>query len=179
MVSALYHQKRERFLDGVDRGCQAIGVLGGAAAFAQILGNISYGWIPAGIVAIVSASALCYGPGAKARIHGGLARSFKQLHARIMLAGDPAPAEQLKQFSSEILLLEADEPAALRCLVRQCENELSEAFGMDGDVRPISWWDRVWMNVVDLDPSRHIDPARTTKHETDQTGGSRSALTES
>jgi len=158
MVSALYHQKRERFLDGADRASQAVGVLGGAAAFAQILGNVSYGWVPAGVVAIVSAAALCYGPGAKARIHGGLARSFKQLHARIMLADDPAPPEVIKQFNSEILIMEADEPAALRCLVRQCENELSEAFGMDDDVRPMHWWDRLWMNVVDLDPSRRAKP---------------------
>lgn len=155
MLSALYHQKRERFLDGVDRASQAVGVLGGAAAFSQIIGNVAYGWIPAGVVAIVSAIALCYGPGAKARRHSELARDFKRLHAKIMLAGDPLSPEAINQFNSKILLLEAEEPAALRALVRQCENELSEAFGKDEDVRPLCGWDRFWMNVVDLDPPRH------------------------
>ena len=162
MLSALYHQKRERFLDGVDRAAQAAGVLGGAAAFSQIIGNVAYGWIPAGIVAIVSAAALCYGPGAKARRHSELAREFKRLHAKIMMAGDPPSQQDINQFNSELLLLEADEPAALRCLVRQCENELSEAFGKDEDVRPLSSWDRFWMNIVDLDPSRHSKQMKPT-----------------
>ncbi|MDR6886132.1 MULTISPECIES: hypothetical protein [Variovorax] len=154
MLSALYHQKRERFLDGVDRCAQCVGILGGAAAFSQIIGNVRFGWIPAGLVAIVSAVALCYGPGAKARKHSELARDFKRLHAQIMLAGRLEAGETLNKFNAEVLLLEAQEPGALRCLVRQCENELSEAFGSDGDIRPLTRWDRLWMNVVDLDPSR-------------------------
>lgn len=163
MLSALYHQKRERFLDGVDRFAQCVGVLGGAAAFSQIIGNVRFGWIPAGIVALVSSVALCYGPGAKARKHSELARDFKRLHAKIMLAGDLKSGEELNKFNADLLLLEAEEPGALRCLVRQCENELSEAFGHDQDVRPLVWWDRLWMNIVDLDPSRNDTPPTTSK----------------
>jgi hypothetical protein len=155
MLSALYHQKRERFLDGVDRFAQCVGVLGGAAAFSQIVGNVRFGWIPAGIVALVSSIALCYGPGGKARKHSELAREFKRLHAKIMLAGDLSAGEELNKFNADVLLLEAEEPGSLRCLVRQCENELSEAFGHHEDVRSLSWWDRLWMNIVDLDPSRN------------------------
>jgi len=154
MVSALYHQKRERFLDGIDRFAQCVGVLGGAAAFSQILGNVRFGWVPAGIVAIVSSLTLCYGPGAKARKHSELARDFKRLHADITLAGKLIPGDTLNKFKAAYLHLEAEEPAALRCLVRQCENELSEAFGHHGDIDLLSFWDRLWMNVVDLDPSR-------------------------
>ncbi len=32
-LSALYHLKRERFLDGIDRAAKGIAALGGAAAF--------------------------------------------------------------------------------------------------------------------------------------------------
>jgi hypothetical protein len=157
MVSTSYHQKRERFLDGMDRFAQFVGVLGGAAAFSLFLQATRYAWLPGAVVAVVSASALCYAPGGKARRHGELARDFSKLHAEIVRAGNPLSEERRNHFNAEILVIQAQEPAALRCLVRQVENELLEAFGY-GTPRPLCWWDRLWMNVVDLDPSRNAKP---------------------
>lgn len=154
MVSTGYHQKRERFLDGIDRFSQFVGVLGGAAAFSLFLENTCFAWVPGAVVAVVSALALCYAPGGKARRHGELARDFSRLHAEIVRAGNPLSEERNCHFNAEVLVIQATEPAALRALVRQVENELMEAFGTNSGI-PLKPWDRLWMNVVDLDPSRN------------------------
>lgn len=155
MVSALYHQKRERFLDGADRLAQTISVLAGAAAFGQILqtGAQNQVSIPAAIVAIVGTCSLCYGPSAKARKHNDLARRFKALHADVLNCQEDFSEAIAKRFEAQILLIEAEEPAALGALVRQCENELSTAIGRSQDVRPISLWQRCFANIFDFDMS--------------------------
>src|SRR3989344_580361 len=135
MVSALYHQKRERFLDGADRLAQ---------------NQVS---IPAAIVAIVGTCSLCYGPSAKARKHNDLARRFKALHADVLNCQEDFSEAIAKRFEAQILLIEAEEPAALGALVRQCENELSTAIGRSQDVRPISLWQRCFANIFDFDMS--------------------------
>ena len=153
MVSALYHQKRERFLDGADRAAQAISVLAGAAAFAKFFESSEGLSIPAAVVAIVGTVALCYGPSAKARKHAELARKFKVLHSEIIKCEKPFSPQIESRFESEILLLEADEPAALGALVRQCENELSTAIGRSEDIIPLTWMQRLFVNVFDFDMS--------------------------
>jgi hypothetical protein len=153
MVSALYHQKRERFLDGADRAAQAISVLAGAAAFAKFFESSSGLSVPAAVVAIVGTAALCYGPSAKARKHAELARKFKVLHSEIIKCEKPFSPQIESRFESEILLLEADEPAALGALVRQCENELSTAIGKPEDIIPLTVTQRLFVNVFDFDMS--------------------------
>jgi len=151
MISALYHQKRERFLDGVDRCSQAIGMLGGAAAFAAVFTTPGGFSVPGAIVAVVGAGALCYGPGAKARRHAELARDYKSLHAAIVRCGAPLTVEQRCDFDARILLLEANEPAALGALVTQCHNELSVALDRAHAVTPLRLRERLFANWIDFD----------------------------
>lgn len=154
MVSALYHQKRERFLDGVDRFSQTISVLAGAAAFGKLFqagaDDVS---VPAAVVAIVGTCSLCYGPSAKARKHNDLARRFKSLHAEVLNCDESFSESVGKRFEAQILLIEAEEPAALGALARQCENELSTAVGRPEDVIPLEWWQRCFANIFDFDMS--------------------------
>jgi hypothetical protein len=160
-LSARYHQKRERFLDGVDRFTQCVGVLGGAAAFSQVFvqaneSQISWwNWLPGACVAVISAAALCYGPGAKARKHAELARDTMRLHAQVVRSGSPTPAQRA-EFHAELLILESEEPGSLRCLVRQCENELNEADGNTEHISSLSFWEHRFMNWFDIDPSRNL-----------------------
>ena len=151
MISALYHQKRERFLDGVDRSSQAIGVLGGAAAFSAAFNTAEGFSIPGAIVAIISALALCYGPGSKARRHGELARDFKHLQAEMARCGESLTPLQRCEFDARILHLEASEPAALGALVTQCHNELSVAIDLAHAVSPLRWYERLFANWFDFD----------------------------
>ena len=57
-LSALYHLKRERFLDGIDRAAKAVSALGGAAAFSQIRVEPSVSLWITGFITIVSSLSL-------------------------------------------------------------------------------------------------------------------------
>jgi hypothetical protein len=151
MISALYHQKRERFLDGVDRSSQAIGVLGGAAAFSAVFNTPGGFSVPGAVVTIVSAVALCYGPGSKARRHAELARDYKHLQAEIVRCEQPFDTKQRCEFEARILQLEASEPASLGALVTQCHNELSVALDLAHAVTQLRWYERVFANWFDFD----------------------------
>jgi hypothetical protein len=160
MISALYHQKRERFLDGVDRCAQAVGMLGGAAAFASILQTNKGLSLPGAFVAVVGALALCYGPGGKARRHAEFARDYKHLQADIVRCGAPLLQQQRCEFEARVLVLESGEPAALGALVTQCHNELCVALGRSDEVTPLSRLQRVFKNWLDFDqtPPKHEPP---------------------
>lgn len=151
-LSALYHLKRERFLDGVDRAGSAVAALGGAAAFASIQTNPDFGQSIAGFIAIISAGALVYGPAAKARRHSELARDYRLLEADVVEQTDWSD-DKLARFNSRYSRLEASEPAALGALVTQCHNELAAAQGSREHITPLRWYERLLKNWLDFDQS--------------------------
>lgn len=151
-LSALYHLKRERFLDGVDRAAKAVAALGGAAAFASIKSNPEFGQYLAGIIAIVSALSLVYSPSTKARKHADLARDFKLLESDVV-EQTAWSAEKLASFNSRYHRLEASEPAALGALVTQCHNELAAGMGAREHITPLALYERLFKNWFDFDQS--------------------------
>jgi len=153
-LSALYHLKRERFLDGVDKTAKAISALGGAAAFSQIKGAPDWGlWITA-IITLVSTLSLVYGPSGKARKHAELARDFKRLESDIVSAGGVLTDAQVATFDAHCLSLESSEPAALGALVTQCHNELSTSIGQQGHITPMPLFHRLFKNWFDIDQTQ-------------------------
>lgn len=150
-LSALYHLKRERFLDGVDKTAKAVSALGGAAAFSQIKSAPDWGLWITGIITLVSTLSLVYGPSGKARKHAELARDFKRLESDIVAAGVNLSAEQISAFDARYLTLESSEPAALGALVTQCHNELSMAIGQHAHVTPLPLFHRLFKNWFDID----------------------------
>lgn len=153
MMSSMYHQKRERFLDGVDRFAKFLSAIGGAAAFARINADPELSMWFAGAIALISTLSLTYGPAAKARRHAELARDYKRLEAQLVECGESYDLIKLSQFEAELLRLEASEPASLGALVTQCHNELSVAFDHSAKVTPLPWWQRPFKNVFDFDQS--------------------------
>lgn len=156
-LSALYHLKRERFLDGVDRASSAITALGGAAAFASIQNNPDFGQATAGFIAIVAACSLVYSPAAKARRHSELARDYRLIEADAAEETEWS-AEKLAKFNSRYSRLEASEPAALGALVTQCHNELAAALGTNGHITPLPPHQRLLKNIWDFDQSTSQAP---------------------
>lgn len=150
-LSALYHLKRERFLDGADKLSKAVSALGGAAAFSQIKNNADFGLWVIGFITLVSTLSLVYGPTAKARKHAELARDFRRLESQILALGDDLTVAQIAKFESERVSLEASEPASLGSLVTQCHNELCEAFGLHCQITPLPFWHRFFKNCFDID----------------------------
>ncbi|MDP3165138.1 MAG: hypothetical protein Q8N06_06745 [Hydrogenophaga sp.] len=153
MMSSMYHQKRERFLDGLDRFAKFLSAIGGAAAFAQIKADPELSMWFAGSIALISTLSLTYGPAAKARRHAELARDYKRLEAELVECGNDFDDAKLSGFDAKLLRLEASEPATLGALVTQCHNELSVAFDHAAKVTPLPWWQRPLKNVFDFDQS--------------------------
>ncbi len=135
-LSALYHQKRERFFDFCDRGAKVVSIVGGSAALYK-LGTDEVVAIAAALITVVSALSLVLGFGEKARRHSELARNFKQMQAEMLRVGERDYTEDnLRDWEARTALLEASEPASLGVLVRICQNELASA-RPDGVRRPV------------------------------------------
>lgn len=154
-LSALYHLKRERFLDGADKASKAVSALGGAAAFSQIKASPDIGLWVVGFITLVSTLSLVYSTSAKARKHGELARDFQRLEADILSLGDAISAADIAKFDAKRVSLSASEPAALGALVTQCHNELCEAYGFTDQITPLGWGERLFKNIIDIDQTIH------------------------
>ena len=152
-LSGLYHLKRERFLDGVDKAAKGLSALGGAAAFSQIKADPNIGLWIIGVITLVSTASLVYGPSAKARKHSELARDFKRLESDIVGAGADSTLEQTCKFDVQFLKIESSEPAALGALVTQCHNELSVAIGQPDRITRLPLVQRAFKNWFDFDQS--------------------------
>jgi hypothetical protein len=145
----------------VDKASKAISALGGAAAFSQVKSTGDIGFWITGAITVVATLSLVYGPSAKARKHGELARDFKRLEAEIVSAGKAIAEVQLAKFESQYLSLESSEPASLGALVTQCHNELSSAIGENSHITPLPVWQRLFKNWFDIDQT--IKPTSAKK----------------
>ena len=150
-LSALYHLKRERFLDGVDKAAKLVSALGGAAAFSQVKNTGDLGFWITGFITVVATLSLVYGPSAKARKHAELARDFKRLEAEVVGTGRSDTEAQICKFEAQYLSLESSEPAALGALVTLCHNELCEAYGVRNQITRLPWWQSLLRNYFDFD----------------------------
>lgn len=156
-LSGLYHLKRERFLDGVEKAAKAVSALGGAAAFSQIKSDPGIGLWATALITVVSTASLVYGPSAKARKHSDLARDLKRLESDIVGAGASLTMAEITKFDARYLNIESSEPAALGALVTQCHNELSVSIGERKHVTPLPLIQRAFKNWFDFDQSLGMD----------------------
>lgn len=128
-LSALYHQKRERFFEAADKLAKAVAILGGSAAIAHTLTPEALTYVAAAIT-VTSTCSLVFGLSDKARRHAELARSFKQIESDMLRKGERDFGENdLAEWSARVAVLEAAEPPTLGNLVRICQNELARAGG--------------------------------------------------
>lgn len=147
-LSALYHQKRERFFDLCEKLSKVTALVGGSAALYKVASHDAVSVI-AGVITIASAFSLVVGFSEKARRHAELVRSFKQIQADILRKGDRDVDEaDVSEWAARVASLEASEPPALGALVRICQNEIAGAQG--GEVRAIGWWRRPLAHLVDV-----------------------------
>lgn len=149
-LSTLYHQKRERFFDKWDRGIKAFAVIGGAAAVSQLIANPNAKLWIAAAVSVVSTVSLVFGLSQLARRHADFARDYCKLLAKVEEAGAYPGTAALDKFRSELLALEATEPATLSALVRHCENLLSLQTGDKDGVITLSRTQYLLMHCWDF-----------------------------
>jgi len=126
-LSVLYHRKRERFFDTVDRLIKTVALIGGSAAFAKATDADIVKWAAVAI-ALTSAFSLVFAFSERARKHAELGKSFSELAANLLQKGERDFSEaDLNLLEADVRHLESTEPATLGALVVICQNELAVA----------------------------------------------------
>ncbi len=140
-VSTLYHRKRERFFDLLDKCTKAATVLAGASLLSELVKD----HLPFVAACISGAGllSLVFGYSDRKQRHRELAESFALLCAEIEEAGEKSFTEaQLDVWAARIWSINAKEPPTLRSLAIICQNEISIADGHPAAVVPVSWYRR-------------------------------------
>ena len=136
-LSALYHQKRERFFELADKLSKAASLFGGSAALWKVGAQDGSGAIAifAVIVTFASALSLVFGFSDRARKHAELARGFREIISEIIAKGDhDFEMKNADGWMGQVYSLEAKEPPTLSALTVMCQNELAIAMGCPGHV---------------------------------------------
>lgn len=174
-LAVRYHNKRERFFDGADRLITAVTALAATAAVASLAQKVggsgagsSAGWPELTLTAItaaLSAFAVAYAPGSKARLHAQLASDFRKVWADCVGAGEDWEMKQCDGFEAKALQAEVGEPPALGALILQCENEIAVAEGQPERIRVLTRRQRWFMHLWNFDTTScpYIDSARAEK----------------
>jgi hypothetical protein len=124
--SVLYHRHRQRHFENLNRWKTALTLLSGSVAMGTLMGRVDESktlpLIASAFVTIVSTAELVIGTATKARLHADLARRFIELERTMTLIDSPT-LHDLRKYTAERLLIEADEPPILRMLDVLCHNE--------------------------------------------------------
>ena len=129
--SARYHSRRQAFFERWHRVTAALGVFFGTSAAATALNGPMHIWavIPALIVAVASTFDLVVGTATMARTHAELRRRFLMLQVKIERSSEAPAQSEIQEWTSERLIIEADEPPIYVALDLLCENEVAKARG--------------------------------------------------
>lgn len=144
-LSILYHRKRERFFELLDKLGKAVSVIGGSAALWKLADPQVVMW-SAAAVACTSTLSLVMAFSDRARKHSELARGHGAMLAAMTAAGQYAfeDAANLDRWEAQLYELEAGEPPVLTALMIICENQIKIARGQAKEAVPLNRWHR-WM----------------------------------
>jgi hypothetical protein len=149
-LSALYHQKRERFFELCDKLGKAASVIGGSATLWKI-GDQNVVLMIAGIITVTSAFSLVFSFSERARRHSELAKNFRQVNGEILAKGDLNFSDaDVDQWMAKLCSLEASEPPTLSALTVMCQNELAIARGHKGHVHRQNFMVRTFAHFFDM-----------------------------
>ena len=153
--SIRYHNHRRRFFDAIDKTAKILTVIAGSATFATALGSHRHWTLALAFsVAVLSTIDLIIASASRARLHSDLAKRFAVLETRIVRHKQLA-RDDLNEFIAERLMIESDEPPAMRVLDGQCHNELCRAMEEDDcEFVKIGFVQGMFSQIVDLWPSK-------------------------
>lgn len=170
-LSALYHGKRERFFDRVDKGMSMFTAVAATGAVMAVVNQVK--WFDAAISMLTAAFSLVpliFNPAQRAREHGMKSIEFKQLLSKALGLGEYWEAKHCDEILAEIVLLEASERAPLSALVADCQNQLNIASGDKTDLVKLAWHHQLFKNWWDFDATE-LEKLRN-KPDTDPVKGS-------
>lgn len=150
-LSCIYHQKRERFFELLDKCGKAISVIGGSAALAKFAGQ-DIVTVAAALITCTSALSLVFSFSDRSKKHAEFSRNYKALLAEIAATGERDFAESdLSKWESRILTIEGGEPPALTALVVICENQIKMARNDKDSLTKLNWWQRLMAHFWDFE----------------------------
>ncbi|MFI0459917.1 MAG: hypothetical protein ACH254_20210 [Candidatus Thiodiazotropha endolucinida] len=136
-LSALYHRKRERYFDTLDRVIKAIAIIGGSAALSDVGGD-SVVKIAAITITVTSTLSLVFDLSGRARRHADLAHEYSLIEKEIMEKGERDYSEEdTKQWAARTRNIESDEPPVNDKLIQLCQNQLARARGKEEYIEPM------------------------------------------
>ncbi|WP_124076466.1 hypothetical protein [Burkholderia gladioli] len=148
-MSALYHQKRERFFELWDKLTKAFSLIGGSAALYKA-SDPSVVAVIAVAITTGSALSLVFGFSERARRHSELSREFKNLIADIFKIGPfQFTEENINQWNEARYRIDAKEPPALGLLVQICQNEMAVSQNQSHNIVPIKFGMRLIAHFID------------------------------
>jgi hypothetical protein len=151
-ISRRYNSRLADHYGRLDNLATVINLIGGSAAFANMLGQQTELALYASLsVMVMSAFSLSFRWTDKARLHDDLYRQYTRLNERLIRAGDDALGLALREIEADFVTIEASEPAIRNALMIVCHNEEVEAQGATGK-HPLRWWQRMFATVVTLPP---------------------------
>lgn len=149
-VSALYHQKRERFFELLDKFSKAATLVGGSAALWRIADRDVVEKL-AVVITGASALSLVFSFSDRSKRHAELAAGFRLIAADIVGKGESNFLESdINEWKEKIYKLCAKEPPALAALVLLCQNELALAAEQPGRVHRLPFWVRWLAHFLDM-----------------------------
>ncbi len=150
-LSVIYHRRRERFFEILDRLVKCVSLVGGSAVIAKIASGDALTLLGIGIV-LSSTVALVFQFSSRATLHSGLAKDWGGLEKDIVSVPASAMCEDaLAKYEARAVALDAVEPRYLRALVADCQNELSRATGSEAAVRPVPLRKWILMHAFDFE----------------------------
>lgn len=156
-LSTLYHRKRERFFDMLDKLVSSFILVTATAAVTSIFQQLAgIEKTLAAITAVLSLIPVVFNPAQKARHHNQLVQSYCRLLASCEQAGETWSEDQCNQFSAQIVEISAAEPTPLGALVADCQNELSISYDT-GPVAELNWVHHTFKHFFDMRP-KPINP---------------------
>lgn len=150
-LSVRYHRKRERFFALCDRWSKAVSLIAGTAAFSTLLPEAKEKSIAGLFVALGAMPALVLSWSDKARLHADLAQKFLALEAEIVKVGKRKFTEdQLNDWHSKALGIEASEPPTLSVLEAICHNDIVDSLGEPERKINLNWFQKSLMHIFDF-----------------------------
>jgi hypothetical protein len=146
-VSYIYHRRRQRFFDLLDKGTKAVTVLAGGSLLAATIKE----FLPllAAVISGFGLLSLVFGYGDRKQAHKELAEAFSQLTAQIHKAGETTfTYEQVRSWQADLQQLNAKEPPSLHALVTICQNEVANAMGASANIVKLPWHQRCFASWV-------------------------------
>ena len=149
-VSALYHQKRERFFELLDKYSKAGGLLCGSAALWKVTEREIVERL-AVVITFLSALSLVFSFAERSKKHAELARAFRIIAAEIVGKGERGYVEaDINEWNRKLYALDATEPPSLSALVILCQNEIALAKNQPDAVHPQNWLVRLLAHFFDM-----------------------------